>query len=152
MASSIGSALPQNLPSLRELNISAEVGMGGNDCWYLDVVIKGSLYQLANLDHVKRVKILLAFLVGFAQDTSKTLQNKMLKNLEFLTLTYDLGIEEDPEMPEFDWEDWAVLGSLQSWLDFWKSCTPRLREITLVVENLFGLDRCMRLGHDVPAQ
>jgi hypothetical protein len=110
--------------------------MGGNDCWYLDVVIKGSLYQLANLDHVKRVKILLAFLVGFAQDTSKTLQNKMLKNLEFLTLTYDLGIEEDPEMPEFDWEDWAVLGSLQSWLEFWKSCTPRLREITLVVENL----------------
>lgn len=135
----IGSALSQISPSLTELNISAEVGMGGNDCWYPGVIIKGSLHQIADLDHVKRLKIPLAFLVGFAQDTSKTLQNKIPKNLEFLTLTYDLGIQEDPEMPEFDWEDWAVLGLLQSWLEGWKSCTPRLRGITLVVENLLEL-------------
>lgn len=132
----IGSALSQIPPSLKELNISAEVGMGGNDSWYPGVSIKGSLHQLADLDHVKRLKIPLAFLVGFAQDTSKTLQDKMPKNLEFLTLTYDLGIQEDPEMPEFDWEDWAVLGLLQSWLGVWESCTPRLRGITLVVELL----------------
>jgi hypothetical protein len=135
----IGSALSQISPSLTELNISAEVGMGGNDCWYPGVIIKDSLHQIADLDHVKRLKIPLAFLVGFAQDTSKTLQNKIPKNLEFLTLTYDLGIQEDPEMPEFDWEDWAVLGLLQSWLEGWKSCTPRLRGITLVVENLLEL-------------
>lgn len=94
---------------------------------------------MADLHHVKRLKIPLAFLVGFVQDATKLLQDGMPRNLEFLTLTYDLSIQEDPlgrpDMHEWDWEDWAVLGMLQSWLRVWKSCTPRLRGITLIVES-----------------
>lgn len=62
----------------------------------------------------------------------------MPKTLEFLTLTYELGIRENPlhspEMPEWDQEDWAILGLLRAWLEVWEFYTPRLREITLVVE------------------
>jgi hypothetical protein len=135
----IASALSQIPPTLTELNISADIGIGGNDCWYPGISIKGSLHKMADLHHVKRRQIPLAFLVGFVQDTTKLLQDRMPRNLEFLTLTYDLSIQEDPlgrpDMPEWDWEDWAVLGLVQSWLGVWKSCTPCLRGITLIVES-----------------
>lgn len=134
----ISSALSQVPPTLAELSISADVGIGGNDCWYPGISIKGSLHQIADLDHIKRLKIPLVFLVGFVQGTSKLLQNMMPKSLEFLTITYELCIQEDPlqrtDMPEWDWEDWAVLGLLQSWLEVWESYTPCLRGITLIVE------------------
>ncbi|RJE18279.1 hypothetical protein PHISCL_09383 [Aspergillus sclerotialis] len=135
----IDSALSHVPPTLRELNISADIGIGGNDCWYPGVSIKGSLHKMADLHHVKRLQIPLAFLVGFVQDTTKQLQDMMPRNIEFVTLTYDLCIQEDPQrrpdMPEWDWEDSGVLGLLQSWLGFWKSCTPCLCGILLIVES-----------------
>jgi hypothetical protein len=135
----IASALAHISPTLTELRISADVGIGGHDIGYPGVRIKGSLHQLADLHYVKRLEIPLAFLVGFVQDTTKILKDSMPRNLEFLTLTYDLSIQEDRlgrvDMPEWDWEDWAVLGLLQSWLGVWKSCTPCLRGITLIVDS-----------------
>ena len=135
----ISSALSQIPPSLTELKISADIGIGGNDCWYPGISIKGSLHKIADLHYVKKLQIPLAFLVGFVQDTTKLLQDRMPRNVEFLTLTYDLSIQEDPlgrpHMPEWDWEDWAVLGLLQSWLGVWKSCTPCLRGINLIVDS-----------------
>ena len=93
---------------------------------------------MVNLDMLKRLQVPLAFLVGFAHDTTKRLQDMIPRNIEFLSITYDLRDQNDsylkPDWPIWDWRDYAVLGLLQSWLEDWKVCTPHLRGISLVLE------------------
>jgi hypothetical protein len=133
----IATALSHIPPTLRELNISAKIGIGGHDCHYPGIRIEGSLNPMADLHFIKILKVPLAFCVGFVQDTTNVLQDVLPRNLEFLTLTYDLSAQEDPrpEIPEWDWEDWAVLGLLKSWLSDRELYTPCLRRILLTVES-----------------
>jgi hypothetical protein len=37
----------------------------------------------------------------------------------------------EPQWPKWEWEDWAMLAVLRSWIDEWKICTPHLRGVTL---------------------
>ncbi|CAI7639640.1 unnamed protein product, partial [Penicillium pancosmium] len=132
----IASALACTPSSLTEIKILAGVGLGGGDISEPGIRIKGSLNTMADLRHVKKLKIPLAFLVGFAQDTMKRLQDVMPPNIESLTLTYDLSLQEDlhesPDIPEWMWEASDIFELLQYWLGVWKSCTPCLREVLVI--------------------
>ena len=131
----IATALSLAPPNLTEIKIKAAVELGGHDIDHPGVRLKGSLQQLANLHQVKRLQIPFAFLVGFAEDTTKRLHGFMPRNIEILTLTYDLTEQDgqyETDMPEWDWEDEAIFELLQSWLKVWESCTPCLRGIRIL--------------------
>lgn len=138
----IASALSCAPPSLTEIKILAAVGLGGGDISEPGICIKGSLNIMADLRHVKKLKIPLAFLVGFAQDTTKRLQDVMPPNIESLTLTYDLSLQEDinesPDIPEWMWEASDIFELLQHWLEVWKSCTPCFRKVLVIGESPSG--------------
>jgi hypothetical protein len=138
---SLGAAISHIRDTLEDLTIFAMVDLGGGDQFDPAVQMKGSLHALANLDKLTRLQIPLAFLVGFTQDTTKRVQEMIPKNVEFVTLTYDLrnqnldGISA-PHLPEWNWMDYAVFGLIQSWMKDWKACTPNLRGISLVLNEL----------------
>ncbi|KAJ5747738.1 uncharacterized protein N7511_009434 [Penicillium nucicola] len=121
--------------TLEDLTIFAMVDLGGSDQFNPAVQIKGSLYALTSNP------VTVAFLVGFTQDTTKRVQEMIPKNVEFITLTYDLrnqnldGISA-PHLPRWNWMDYAVFGLIQSWMKDWKACTPNLRGISLVLNEL----------------
>ncbi|KAF3386194.1 hypothetical protein F1880_000454 [Penicillium rolfsii] len=120
-SSLIAAVLSYALPTLTEINISA-------DC-RTDVM----------LHCVKSLQIPLVFLVGFAQDTTKLLQDKLPRNVEHLTLRYDLSEFNNTlseKYPDWEWEDSAVFGLLKCWLEDWKSWTPCLRGIHLIIEDV----------------
>ncbi|KAL4745929.1 hypothetical protein BDW72DRAFT_210914 [Aspergillus terricola var. indicus] len=132
-------ALSQAPPTLTEINISADCR---TDMYvYPGLAIKGSLHNLSHLHGVKSFQIPLVFLVGFSQDTTELLQDKVPRNIEHLTLSYDLSCFKNTlsdQYSEWEWEDSAVLGLLQSWLGDWKSWTPCLRGIHLIIEDAYG--------------
>ena len=136
----IAAALSHAPPTLTEINISADSHT--DVCVYPGLAIKGSLHNLSHLHGVKSLQIPLVFLVGFSQDTTKLLQDKVPRNIEHLTLSYDLSCFDNTlsdQYPEWEWEDSAVLGLLQSWLGDWKSWTPCLSGIHLITENIHGI-------------
>lgn len=136
----IAAALSHAPPTLTEINISA-------DCQtdvmvYPGLATKGSLQNLSKLHSVKSLQIPLVFLVGFAQDTTKILQDRMPRNIEHLTLGYDLSEFDNTlseKYPEWEWEDSAVFGLFKSWLEDWNSWTPCLRGIHLIIEDVNGI-------------
>ncbi|KAJ5478934.1 hypothetical protein N7530_004443 [Penicillium desertorum] len=131
----IGDAISCLRGTLTDLKILAEVQLGGNDINLPGIKTEGSLSAMVNMENLRILQVPLAFLVGFAQDTTKRLQNVLPRYLEHLTITYDLCLQNDeqmePDWPEFEWEDHAVLGLLKSWLEDRKAFTPNLRGISL---------------------
>ncbi|KAL4987883.1 hypothetical protein BDW68DRAFT_187612 [Aspergillus falconensis] len=97
----------------------------------------GSLRALVNFGRIKTLQIPLAFLVGFAQDRTKRLQDVIPRNVEFLTITDDLALQNsdylEEEWPLWEWKDYAILGQLESWLREWTRWTLRLSRITLLL-------------------
>ncbi|KAJ0413258.1 hypothetical protein BJY00DRAFT_64591 [Aspergillus carlsbadensis] len=95
----------------------------------------GSLRGMHTMDTVKTLYIPWEFLVGFAQDTARRVQDVLPRNVEIVTLTDDLALQNDdnmePQWPMWEWEDWAMLAVLRSWIDEWEICTPHLRGVTL---------------------
>ncbi|KAJ5227377.1 histidinol phosphate phosphatase HisJ family protein [Penicillium citrinum] len=131
----IDTALSLAPPNLTEINIEADVELGGHDIDYPEAGIKESFKKLINLHQVKKLQTPFAFLIGFVEDTTKRLQNSLPRNIEFLTLTYNLTEQEgqySSDMPEWDWEDENIFELLRSWLNDWESCTPCLRGIRIV--------------------
>ncbi|RJE26611.1 hypothetical protein PHISCL_01025 [Aspergillus sclerotialis] len=131
----IASAISHVRDSLTDLTItgncqpSAAVG----DQFQPGLQAVGSLDAMASFN-IRRLQIPLAFLVGFAQDTTKRLQDVIPRNIEFLTITDDLAMQNMDyleDWPLFEWKDDAILELLQSWLKEWTICTPNLRRITL---------------------
>ncbi|KAJ5431203.1 hypothetical protein N7445_008935 [Penicillium cf. griseofulvum] len=131
----IGDAISCLRGTLTDLKILAEVQLGGNDINLPGIKTEGSLSAMVNMENLRILQVPLAFLVGFAQDTTKRLQNVLPRYLEHLTITYDLCLQNDeqmePDWPEFEWEDHAVLGLLKSWLEDRKAFAPNLRGISL---------------------
>jgi hypothetical protein len=134
----IGAAISHVRGTLTDLTILAELNCAAGVPSFPAIKTEGSLHAMVNLDMLKRLQVPLAFLVGFAQDTTKRLQDMIPRNIEFLSITYDLREQNDsylkPEWPIWEWRDYAVLGLLQLWLEDWKACTPHLRGISLVLE------------------
>jgi hypothetical protein len=123
--------------TLTDLTLSAECGLGGGDQFLPGIKIVGSLQRMVGFDKLKRLQVPWPFLVGFAQDMTKRLQDVIPRNIEFLTITDDLNLQNEGGMvkalPRWEWTDDAMLGLLQSWLKDWKACTPHLRGITLLL-------------------
>ncbi|OJJ76795.1 hypothetical protein ASPBRDRAFT_60492 [Aspergillus brasiliensis CBS 101740] len=137
----IAAALCQVRGTLTDLTILAEAPIGGNEQCYPAVKIEGSLCAMVGFDGLKRLQVPLAFLVGFAKDTTKRLQDVVPRNIEYLTITDELGLQNDDgdynsNWPIYEWTDSAVLILLQTWLGEWRSCTPHLRGISVLFDHI----------------
>jgi hypothetical protein len=133
----IAAALSHVRGTLTELTITADCQPGVNGQFFPGLEAVGSLRALVNFDQLKTLQIPLAFLVGFAQDETKRLQDFIPRNVEFLTITDDLALQNsdylEEEWPLWEWKDYAILGLLRSWLKEWTQCTPHLGRITLLL-------------------
>lgn len=125
--------------SLTELTISATVDI---TCYDLDtpwMVLRGSSHALHNMYKVKKLQIPLVFLVGtgpggmggIEKEFATHLQDAMPRNVEFVTLTYDL---RDADVGYWQWKDHEVLELLERWLEDWRACTPKLQGIFLLFD------------------
>lgn len=123
--------------TLTDLTLSAKCGLGGGDQFLPGIKTLGSLQGMVGFDKLKRLQVPWPFLVGFAQDMTKRLQDVIPRNIEFLTITDDLRPQNEDgvvkALPRWEWTDDAMLVLLQSWLKDWKACTPHLRDITLLL-------------------
>jgi hypothetical protein len=139
---SLGAAISHVRDTLEDLTMIGSVDLGGGDQFDPAVQIKGSLHALVSMHKLSRLQIPLAFLVGFTEDITKRVQEMIPKNVEFVTLTYDMRNQNldsisAPHLPVWDWTDHAVFGLIHSWIQDWKTCTPNLRGINL---GLWELD------------
>ncbi|KAJ5628483.1 hypothetical protein N7490_010711 [Penicillium lividum] len=150
---SLGDAISHIRDTLKDLTIWANIEIGGCDQFFSAIKLEGSLHALVNLDKLQRLQVPLGFLVGFTQNTTKRLQDVLPRNIEFLTLTYDLWyhgeIGSEP-WPRWEWEDHTVLGLLQSWLKDWKTCTPNIRGISVILDvEVVDDERCPSMRHQL---
>jgi hypothetical protein len=131
----IGDAMSRLRGTLTDLTIIGEVELGGNDINLPGIKTEGSLKVMVNMENLRTLQVPWAFLVGFAQDTTKRLQDVLPRYLEHLSITYDMCLQNDeqmePDWPEFEWKDHAILGLLKSWLEDREAFTPNLRGISL---------------------
>ncbi|EHA27556.1 hypothetical protein CBS63078_3699 [Aspergillus niger] len=137
----IAAAVSRVRGTLMDLTISADAPIGGNEQFHPAVKMEGSLRAMVEFDELKRLRIPLAFLVGFVEDTTKRLQDVVPRNIEFLTITDELGLQNDggdynSDWPIYEWTDTAVLTLLRTWLRGWKSCTPQLRGISVLFDYI----------------
>ncbi|CAG7925959.1 unnamed protein product [Penicillium olsonii] len=132
----IGDAVSCLKDTLSDLKILAEVYLGGHGDIHLPAIkTEGSLSAMVVMDNLKTLQVPWAFLVGFALDPTKRLQDVLPKYLEHLTITWDLCIQneenEEPDWPQFEWADHHILDVLKSWLEDRKTFTPNLQRVTL---------------------
>jgi hypothetical protein len=118
-------AISQLRNTLEELAISAVCDYGG-DIEYPLLRIQGSFKAIADFDKLRKFTAPLALLVGFPADKTKQIQNFLPRNLEFLTITDDLYLQD-----QYEWEDREVLSVLESWLENFQASTPHLHGIAL---------------------
>ncbi|KAJ5129413.1 uncharacterized protein N7515_005452 [Penicillium bovifimosum] len=130
----IGDAISCLKNTLTDLTIIGEIELGGNDINLPGVKTDGSLTAMVTMDTLKALQVPWAFLVGFALDRTKRLQDVLPRKLEHLTITYDLCIQNsehmEPYWPEFEWDDHAILDVLKSWLED-RTFTPNLCGVSL---------------------
>ncbi|KAB8073744.1 hypothetical protein BDV29DRAFT_201671 [Aspergillus leporis] len=135
----IAAALSHVQGTLTDLAITADCQPAAavGDQFFPGLEAVGSLRALVNFDQIKTLQIPLAFLVGFAQDRTKRLQDVIPRNVEFLIITDDLALQNmdnmEEEWPAWEWKDYAILGLLESWLREWTRWTPYLSRITLLL-------------------
>ncbi|PYH90937.1 hypothetical protein BO71DRAFT_443541 [Aspergillus ellipticus CBS 707.79] len=91
----------------------------------LDGMTVGSLQPLVDFDMIKRFQVPLPFLVGFAQDTTKRLQNAIPRNVEVVAITDDLALQNMDHTnyqnwPVYEFMDHAIIDLVRSWLDDWR--------------------------------
>ncbi|KAL4751321.1 hypothetical protein BDW72DRAFT_212801 [Aspergillus terricola var. indicus] len=127
--------------TLMDLVITAHCDIGGGDVIFPAVKLEGPLDALVDFTSLRRLQVPWAFLVGFAVDTARRLQDVVPRNLEHLIITDDLQPHNEsrrqPDWPQWGWTGQtvlAVLAVLESWLSD-TSCASHLpQHITL----LFG--------------
>lgn len=133
----IATAISHVRDTLTDLTILADCGIGGNDQFLPGIKMEGSLRTMADWDMLKRLQVPWAFLVGFAQDRAKRLQDFIPRNIELLTITDDLRLQNDDEMvvewPRWEWEDHIIVEVIGAWLNSWKAYTPNLQCLTLIL-------------------
>ncbi|KAL4910705.1 hypothetical protein BDW74DRAFT_172176 [Aspergillus multicolor] len=137
----ITAALEQVKSTLRDLIITAFCS-NANDPFIPAVTTQGldSMKALVSFDMLRNLQIPLEFLVGFAQDTTKRLVDVLPPNLQTLTLTDDLALQNEDhlteELPEWEWTDHAIIDLLEAWLMDRNSDISRLRHVTLRLEHI----------------
>ncbi|KAL3430531.1 hypothetical protein BDV09DRAFT_202135 [Aspergillus tetrazonus] len=115
----IAAVLSHVRETLTELTITADCQPGVNGQFFPGLEAVGSLRALDCTGRDER------------------LQDFMPRNVEFLTITDDLALQNsdylEEEWPLWEWKDYAILGLLRSWLKEWTQCTPHLTRITLLL-------------------
>ncbi|KAL4808055.1 hypothetical protein BDV18DRAFT_158173 [Aspergillus unguis] len=100
--------------TLTDLIITADCRPGVNDQFYPGLEAVGSLKPLVSFDQIKTLRIPLAFLVGFAQDVTKRLQDAIPRNVVSLTITDDLALQNcdylEADWPLWEWQELAAGG------------------------------------------
>lgn len=110
--------------------------MAGSDVSQADpehpeLTFSGSLTTFSGLYMLQDLEVLIAFLLGFSPLMSSVvcLEEALLKNIQWLTVTDDLCLQQEWE---WEWETEYLLGAVRSWLQDWKKSTPRLRGFCLL--------------------
>ncbi|KAK3935293.1 hypothetical protein QBC46DRAFT_422900 [Diplogelasinospora grovesii] len=100
-------------------------------CMYDRVTSKGSLRALVQCDKLKSLEAPWPFLMGWLPEGAMQLKDVMPRNIEFLTITDDMSLEDD-----YKWhDDDAKLQKIQSWLENWRTHTPHLRCVALGIRD-----------------
>ncbi|OKP01432.1 hypothetical protein PENSUB_7422 [Penicillium subrubescens] len=133
----VGTALSHVQETLTNLTITADVQPAAavGDQFYPGLQAVGSLTALSKFDRIKKLQIPLAFLVGLAEDRTKRLQDVISRNVEFLTITDDLGLQNCDYLEEWllwEWKNYTILELLESFMR--EGTTPYLKRITLLLE------------------
>ncbi len=126
-------ALEQVRETLTELTIPAGSGYGDRN-GPPPLRVQGSMRALANFDRLTKLFIPLVFFTGFELPAQGRPGDCLPRNLEELTLTDDLLIFYDTDLPQ-SWEESGYTGTIVTWLADVKSLTPRLRKLCLVSSN-----------------
>ena len=94
--------------------------------------MRGSLQGLAYFEALKRLQIPALLLLGFDsfEETPLPLENYLPRNIESLTIADDLTAVDEYGC---GWTDYSLLLVLRSWLRCWRSVTPRLQCISLML-------------------
>ncbi|KAL2803404.1 hypothetical protein BJX63DRAFT_437001 [Aspergillus granulosus] len=137
----IPSALSHVRSSLTELTLKAACEAGANTHWYPGVKVNGSLSGIADFDMVKRFQVPLVFLVGFSRNPATRLRDVVPRNVELLIITDDLKVQNvddvEPDCPQWEWDDCAIINSLSSWPEDAAEFTPHLRQVRLLFSDIW---------------
>lgn len=127
----VGAALSHVQETLTDLTITADCqpAPAVSDQFYPGLQAVGSLTALSNFDRIKTLQIPWVFLVGFAEDRTKRLQDVIPRNVEFLTITDDLALQNCDDLEQ--WPKYAILDLLESLLR--EGTTPFLKRIALLL-------------------
>ncbi|KAL4972973.1 hypothetical protein BDW66DRAFT_154245 [Aspergillus desertorum] len=134
----ISAAISRARATLTELTITADCSRAAGDQFYPAVETHGLMKAMVDFGMIKRLQIPLAFLVGFAQDTTKRLEDVVPRNIEFLTITDDLALQNEDHLEEewrmWEWKDYAIMDLPDAWLKGGHAHTPHLCRVTLLLK------------------
>ncbi|KAK7415738.1 hypothetical protein QQX98_005651 [Neonectria punicea] len=114
--------------TLAELTISAASDMARAEPEFPPLRVTGRFNAFRSLTALKRLEVPLPFLLGFSP-SMKLLSDVLPPNIEFLTITDDLYLQE-----EWEWRDVHLWQVLRSWLQDWRTSTPHLRGFRLFLK------------------
>ncbi|KPM43773.1 hypothetical protein AK830_g2802 [Neonectria ditissima] len=119
--------------TLTDLTISARSGSRRARPDFLPLRVAGKSTAFSHLRVLKSLSVPLPFLLGFSPDgaDTKLLRDVLPPNLEFLTITDDLYLQD-----EWQWRDADFLQVLGLWLQDWRTSTPRLRGFRLFSKTM----------------
>ncbi|PLN78208.1 hypothetical protein BDW42DRAFT_175402 [Aspergillus taichungensis] len=133
----IGTALSHVQETLTDLTITAD-SLHQNIPFGHGITEVGSLRAMVNCARIKTLQIPLIFLVGFAQDKTKRLQDVLPKSIEFLTITDDLAYQSNEDLEKgwhsWEWEDYTIPDLVGPWIRERTRWAPTLKRVTLLLE------------------
>ncbi|KAL4886173.1 hypothetical protein BJY04DRAFT_213707 [Aspergillus karnatakaensis] len=104
------------------------------------VKLKGSMSGIVEFDRIKRLQAPLALLVWFPKNTATRLRGLIPRNLELLVLTDELRYQNidghDHDCPQWEWDDYAILDLVRTWLEDDAGVPPHLRQIALMFREI----------------
>lgn len=115
--------------TLTDLAITAVASMSSGDIDYPPVTVQGSFEALAKFEALKRLEAPLPFLMAsMSPDGARELGSFLPRNLEELTITDDLYLQEN-----YGWGEDEFPAAIRAWMEDWKRFTPRIRKFHLLL-------------------
>lgn len=118
--------------TLTELIVVAECNIADIEYPMVYIRGRGSLSTLKDFDKLTKFTVPFTVLMGFVATgaAAKQLEDALPPNLEILTLTDDLGLND-----QYLWEDHQLVSVLQQWLGRYQISTPCLRGLSLSLQQ-----------------
>lgn len=121
--------------TLTELTITGVPLLAYTGPWPSPLRVQGSIRALAGFGQLTKLLIPLVFFTGFSLPAREQLRECLPRNLEELTLTDDMYIDNDINET---WNEAGHTGTIAAWLEHVESSTPRLRKLCLVLQACDG--------------